>query len=165
MADLSAVAAVRDQIDTLRATIAREKRALAELRDAPLNARDAAAVLEDYIARRAGDYEQLGTAHSFTLPAPGAGTLLPPGADPEAMLCFFLGERIRQRFAGHFAGICPPSLDRSARRPLVREAEARLLELEREEEDLISEALAAGVSVVRRPDADPRAVLNDDDEG
>ena len=58
----------------------------------------------------------------------------------------------------HYSTLQPglPAPERQAR---LREIDAQLSELEREEENLIRELAGAGVSIDRRPDADPRVLL------
>jgi hypothetical protein len=55
-------------------------------------------------------------------------------------------------------------LDAAARKAEHDRLAREMLALEREEENVIASAEDAGLSMARRPDADPRAVLGLDDE-
>ena len=77
------------------------------------------------------------------------------------LLCFFLPDQVLAALQGMIGEQSPSNaMPASERIKRVAELEARLLELERSEEAMIVAAAAAGQDILRRVDADPRALLN-----
>lgn len=76
------------------------------------------------------------------------------------MLAFFFGDEIKAKLASTIESMTyesgPPAADRPE---LIVEIDAELLRLERQEEQVISEAESCGFEIVRRPDANPEIVL------
>jgi len=96
----------------------------------------------------------------FAVPRPFlaalAGLLLLPGA-ARAEPCDDLARQIADLYR------TDPGVTAPQRATDRIEADRRLLDLERQEEALIRSAERAGFDVMRRADADPRAVLSSDE--
>jgi len=83
------------------------------------------------------------------------------------MLAFFFPEQVKARLHDALAELYeqdPETVPAATRHSDIRKAQARKLKLERTEESIITAAEAEGSTMPRRSDADPRAVLDLDDD-
>jgi len=81
------------------------------------------------------------------------------GTDAAALLCALLPEPITSALCDIAAEVIPIGTPPGDRARQLAELDAQILALEIDEESMIEALEAAFVSVDRRPDADPRAVL------
>lgn len=78
------------------------------------------------------------------------------------LLCWLIPEIVRKRAIAHIDELYKarpeglPTLERDTR---LAQIDEQILELELQEEELISEAEAGGMAIARRVDVDPRVVL------
>lgn len=154
---LDEVEELREKIDTLKAR--RE-----EVADAPIPLSEALSKLDQALdglaARFSPDIGLLGKNASHQDFAIGHGT----GDRPTEMLVWLFRDQIRQRIAEEMTAHAPKgALAAKQRADRLAEIDRDLLAAEREEEALIVELEAGGFEIVRRPDADPRAVLEIED--
>lgn len=156
-----AVSGLNTEVERIRGEIAALKAEREQVAQAPRTVAEAVAVLDDALDRiaakftpnAAGLLNPEARATDFTL---GHGT---HDRGTEAAVWLFR-DQVRDRLvaeikaADHSDGIAAG--DRAAR---LSKIDTRLLGLEREEEALIVQAADHGMEIMRRPDADPRAVL------
>lgn len=151
-----------ETIEAIRAKVTEAKVMLAELQSMPVPQAEAEAALDAALARLSERGAEALTITTLTRPR------LHPDFTPElshsdlvALLVGLHAQAIRKIIGGKlkafYAGrtVLAPE-DRDAR---AAELEGELLNLELAEEAAIRRAEAAGLSVDRRADADPRAVL------
>lgn len=70
-----------------------------------------------------------------------------------------LEEEVTRLIEGFYSGYGGPIMTPADKRKAVRQSDAKLLQLEREEAEMIWRGLEAGEPLAFRPDTDPRAVL------
>lgn len=141
------VADIRDQIDAL-------KREREEVQAKPAATGDVEAGIDAFIARQAEAYRQRFPVERLKL----RGDLESLGEHDDAFHCFYFGDQIKAALMAEAAdGISTD--DRTAE---LRRIDDALLAAEREEEQAIHAAEQRGHHIIRRVDADPRAVLEFD---
>jgi len=161
----STVARVRARVDALRRQIADLSRERAEIEAAPPPPEERRAALEACIAAIGARWRPTVdplSGHIGELAAPDLVAGISTESALEGLLARLLGpalvdllvEEIDRAPEGRAPGL--PSAARPAK---LAELEARIFALECEEERLIEEAEAAGITIERRADADPCAVL------
>ncbi|TIS04589.1 MAG: hypothetical protein E5X14_22550 [Mesorhizobium sp.] len=154
----SAAAEVKSGLDQLRAQIADLKKRRSQLEMAPVPKEEALKridALMDHLTERADIFlraEQFTERDRYVMPALGqnAATILLGFAAP------LLRQRLEKLSETYAAGDGPTA---DAHRQLLAKFDAELLDLELAEESLVRAAEAAGIEILRRGDADPRAVL------
>ncbi|TIN84869.1 hypothetical protein [Mesorhizobium sp.] len=155
----SAAAEVKSGLDQLRAQIADLKKRRSQLEMAPVPKEEALKridALMDHLTERADIFlraEQFTERDRYVMPALGqnAATILLGFAAP------LLRQRLVEKLSETYAAGDGPTAD--AHRQLLAKFDAELLDLELAEESLVRAAEAAGIEILRRGDADPRAVL------
>lgn len=80
-------------------------------------------------------------------------------ADLTGLLVWLVGDVVRERLEPVIAQLGDGGINNTERVERLAELDSKLLGFERQEEALIVEAETAGMRIVRRPDADPRVVL------
>lgn len=154
--------ALRLKIDALRSEIAdlQAKRHAAET--APLAAAQASQRLAGLINQGAQRYVARGSFMAFASPTiqPAPGDLI-PGTDEGLFdfLCAAIGDRIIEQLATLLEERCAEGLSAVERSKRLAAIDVELLKLGRSEEKLISDAERAGITIIRRSDADPAIVL------
>lgn len=152
------------RVDALRAEIADLKTQRRATETAPRSAAEAERCLAALINQGARRYAD---RQAYMVCASPTGQLAPsdliPGT-PEGLfdfLCATLGDRIIEQLATLLGEQCRAGLSSAERAQRLAELDAALGKLERAEEKLISEAEAAGLTLLRRADADPAVILED----
>ena len=93
---------------------------------------------------------------------PGIDGLVVGGVDPLALLAWVLGpEKVLARLNEEIELRCndPHAITDEDRAKRVSELNAKILEAERQEEAIVCALESDGMTIARRPDADPRAIL------
>lgn len=168
--DVSAIASqiaglqadLAQQVERLRGEIARIKRERADVEAAPLSRIEAIARLDEWM----GAYEVRPNVMAFVSRDPNRHYLVNGAGDIEravdGALIAFLGERMRDRYIVEIdAELARLAKSVSAEEAAKRDADLaqRQWQLELEEERIICRAGEAGVTIARRREADPRAIL------
>lgn len=154
---------VERELATIRAELERERAAQVASDNAPAPRAVAIARIEEEIARKAATIELNGGAYAAP-PALYDRRYLAElvAGEGDAILAYLFPEQLTQK---HIAALDRYYLDHppgppAEKREADRAARARrLLALEVREEQLIRDAEAAGLTIERRPDAEPAIVL------
>lgn len=178
----AALSGFRGELDGVRAKIAALEVERNEVETAPPPVEETLALLDAAIKAQADEYERQVNLGPILAPEPkpsaldllptsfNRGTLQTMGLGAAGVtapmtsqtLCFYFGDVIRGRLGEvikrRLAGVKTYSAAGRVKR--LAEIDGELLDLAFREEGLVEEAEANGFQVVRRPDADPRAVLN-----
>jgi hypothetical protein len=144
----------------VRATFAKLKGMLAQLRSAAPAADEMAAAIKQYVERTGAQYRP-------RLTLTGAGPLadfayvdMASPLGPFGMACWLMPDVVEKRLTADFATLFGTGgVTADKRAELEGMAAAALDALERQEEGMIMEALEAGQDAPRRHDASPAAVL------
>lgn len=153
--------AIETEIAALRRRITSTKQEIETISRAPLPEEEALAKLDGVLA---GFDCYAANVHALVSPTAKVGIddlLL--SHYPERTLLWAVARTMRDRLAESIAEYLvdkPAGLPHAAREAKLATLEASLLKLERDEEKLIEHAGAAGIEIMRRVDADPRAVLD-----
>lgn len=157
-------------VDEIRQKIQDTRRERDQLATAPLPAEEIQARVDAWINRKAEQAQRRfglvgqalarpggrveAEADPFTVYARGAAN----GADLGPLLCAVMPDQVRAMVMATVETDADalPMKDRPAR---LAELDRQVLALECEEEDTIREAAAAGVTIERRPDVSPDAIL------
>jgi hypothetical protein len=89
----------------------------------------------------------------------GAGVLAAPAGSASDLLCWFHRREMIEALTTGFDGNAGDGISANERSAREHDLKARLLDLERAEESLIEQALAASLDVHRRTNASPFAIL------
>lgn len=168
---------IQTKLAKVRATIERLHRERAEIEAAPVSEAEALERIDTFITDLAAQARI--TADDFTrrayeppdlIPSEGLNVTVQSGlgwADvpfqkvsavlalvAPGLLRTALENQVRAYYANR-----KPSLDSDARDAALADLDDKLFEIQVEEERLVEQALAAGLAVHRRPDADPRSIL------
>lgn len=170
-AQKKAANALRADIDALEADIISHRNELDRVRRAPVDAAtiirriDSLLALALAEARSAFSFESLTAAQYRAADVFPRDTALPRSAALGLLVMFGDAEAIRDGMVDKLTASGASGLSDDARAREVTNLEAAISELERVLERIHREAEAAGVSIPRRPDADPAALLMPDSEG
>lgn len=158
-----AAAAVGAAIEEVRGAVIAKANALHQLRAMPIPQAEAEAILDKEIARhveaagravaRAVGGLTLGKRGALNLdPTPDEAVSLQIAMNPQGFRKMAVAE-LTSQYKGREA------MPRDQRAARIAEVEAELLDLETTEEAMIRQAERAGLEILRRANADPRAVL------
>ena len=156
---------LEDAVHNLEAAVTRKREEVAavqaemeELRQQPLPASEALGRLQEYIERRAAEYRHDAAIAALTSATARPRSLVTPDT-LEPLLCWLLGDTLRDRLAAELEKTDTGGVSTHERSAQAAELAERKFQLEAEEEQLIRQAEAAGLTIERRADADPRVVL------
>ncbi|RUW19604.1 hypothetical protein [Mesorhizobium sp. M1E.F.Ca.ET.041.01.1.1] len=173
-------ASLSASIETVRSTIAKLKADLRDIETAPVPSADAKAIAKQWVDSQAEMarprvHGLLDGGGQIEFPRQGniveASVILPTAqgvsrgyswsVDPVGLQCWLTPELVIARLEAEIDEVADDarSLDDASRERRHDEISARLFEAECEEERLIETAIADGVAVARRVDADVRAIL------
>lgn len=149
--------ALTTTLEEIRMRIVLSRQAIAELQQAPVSMDEAHQRLDNWIASISASSAAVNFAARFTSPSPR----LPVSAVPPELLSAAVCGTLRDLIAGKIAESYDSAkgLSSTDRARQIEKAERDLLELELAEEAIIRSAEGNGIDVLRRIDADPRAVL------
>jgi hypothetical protein len=153
----------RKRLTTLRTTIAQLQAERREIERAPVPLEQAVAAMRQRVEALARGYvPQLGGFMTHVEGAP-ADIIEPGGRDLEAFLAWLnpeqLAARLEAALRAQYAGV-PLALSPGERAERLADVDARLLKLEREEEDLVRKLEGEGLDVDRRADASVEVLLD-----
>jgi hypothetical protein len=153
----SALSSAEREVEMVRKRIIAEKVERAAVANAPYPLEERVADIDRFLASAFRHTPNIGVHVS----PHGGGSF----DNPELEALSSLGPFIRSARIGaleRYLEARPPGLPKAERPARLAEIDARLLELEREEEAIIEAAEEAGLEIARRADADPRAILGID---
>jgi BMFP domain-containing protein YqiC len=150
------IGSTRTELDTIRHRIAELKIEARAIADAPVPLEEAVADLDACLDYMAGHRQLNVGMHTYP-----SDRLSWPKLDVEELFVTLrpLIRQTRLDAIQRELSTRLPGLPRNEREARLREIDQQLLTLERAEETMIEEA-AAGITIARRVDADPRAVLS-----
>jgi hypothetical protein len=148
----SAIAATREEIKTLR-------QRLTIVKASPLPASDQVELAKEFVARRALVAQPKVLVQQDALWVHWADDVIMSKTDVLNLLCFLLPEQVLAALQEMIGEQSPNAMPAAERDKQVARITQRLFELELQEESLILKAHGDGLEVLRRGDADPRAVL------
>jgi hypothetical protein len=148
----SAIAATREEIKTLRER-------LAIVKASPLPASDQVELAKEFVARRALVARSKILVQQDALRVHWADDVVMSKSDIVSLLCCFLPEQVLAALQEMIGEQSPNAMPAAERDKRIARITQRLFELELQEESLILKAHGDGIDVMRRGDADPRAVL------
>ena len=153
-----AAKSVEKTVDDARVKIANLNDELRTITQAPVSATEVEAGIDRYIAHQAKRYDEARLVDRLA----SRGVIDSLAAnDPEAFACFFHAAAIKSRLMDCVAERVSDGLTAGERDKRVANIKAALYAAEVAEESAITQAEAAGQTITRRADADPRAVLAD----
>ena len=148
----TSIAATREEIETLRDR-------LATVKAAPLPANDQVKLAKEFVARRALIARPRILVQQDALRVHWTDDVVMSKSDIVSLLCCFLPEQVFAALQSMIGDQSPNALPASERDKQIARITQRLFELELQEESLILKAHEDGMDVIRRGDADPRAIL------
>jgi hypothetical protein len=158
-----ATRAALDAVEEARLAVLRLRDQRAEIEAAAVPKADALAALDAGLDALAAQAERSLSVTSLTRPAGRPSLSLNPAPSDLAPLLVAVGRKELRRIMAakveEAYGTDAPTLTRAQREQRLAELDGHLLDAETHEELLVREAEAVGLSVLRRADADPRAVL------
>ncbi|TCO83075.1 hypothetical protein EV699_103124 [Plasticicumulans lactativorans] len=157
----SGAESLRADVDRLRARIAALRQEADNGRDQPLNLADATARVDAYLQQQRQRYAGYARVHRFITPQPVRSFELVPDGEVEAYMATFFGDTLRCALLEQIKVICSDGPGLEQRRAHLAKLDRERLDLEREEEALITAAARSGLHIPRRADADPRVFLED----
>ncbi|QND58224.1 hypothetical protein [Mesorhizobium huakuii] len=160
----SASVEVTEGLDALRAEISDLKAKRNQVESTPVPKQEALKRLDAFLAQLGERAERFFYAQVFTQREDYRPPAILPSNMGEVALGFaapLLRERVAALISESYGTGDGPSTE--AHRQIVTKLDADIFELELAEEALVRNAEAAGIEILRRADADPRAVLASDD--
>lgn len=148
-----AVADIRNTIDELK-----QQRIAAQR--APVTKAEAEAAIDRFIEHHADKYRSRGPLAELV----GRGRLTTIGDDFDAVMAFYFPSEVKSRLLSELDHELADGTDSGDRRSRIVELSDAILDQERQEEQIILEAEEQGLSIQRRADANPAAVLDDNTE-
>jgi hypothetical protein len=169
-AQRKAAIALRTDIDSLESEIIGLRLDLDRVRRAPVDAASISRRVDSLLAsamaeaEAAFNFEAIATAEYHAVDVFPRDSALPRSAALGLAIMFGDAEGIRAGMVGRLTASGATGLSHDERALEVKRLEAAISERERVLERIHREAEAAGVSIPRRPDADPAALLMPDSE-
>jgi len=153
-----APAVARAKVQTIRQQIAAQRSDRAAAQSAPCSEAEALAAIEGAVSslRDVDPAQAIGPAHLVMRYLLGR-------EDAAPALATFLADQLHEQLVaevGNFYAAKGPGLSVDERAARIAAADAQILALEIEEEQLVRGMIAAGLQIQRRPDADPAVVLD-----
>ena len=165
---------LRSEIDRIRGEIRKLNRERENVLAAPLPLKEAEERLGAWIDQQTDLAALPFRLAAFTEPEPAKERPLHVdetggrggGVDLAPVLAALFGDTIKERLAAALKTMpdYEPGLPLAERPKKAAELDNQILELERQEEAIITQAETNGIRIARRPDADPRAVLGVEDD-
>ncbi|MDP3940451.1 MAG: hypothetical protein Q8R92_20235 [Deltaproteobacteria bacterium] len=150
------------RIERLRVQLAALKAERQVIASAPMDQASAVAALREHVQKLARQYEPA-VVGNFMVGTPVLLPMFSPARELEAFIAWLCGKQLadalQDALAERYKGISL-ALTPAQKREQLADLDAKLLELELEEEDGIRQLENEGVDVGRRPDADIEVVLD-----
>ncbi|WP_430439717.1 hypothetical protein [Shinella sp.] len=147
-------------LDEIRKQLIIRKEALHRTQNQPVDSKTAAGRLDAWLAHESADEAVKALARRFI----ARNYREPAPADASAVLFAAVASSVRETLMKHVNLECEVGLSDDAREKIISDHQKEVLRLELAEEATIREAESAGLDILRRPDADVRAVLAAEEE-